>query len=67
MTELTSEEKIKVMVDALTFYAEGWHYRMRLDGDMELENGDKADEALVACGYPSTRDTKQGDTNEISE
>jgi hypothetical protein len=45
--------EIERLTEVLKFYAEGWHYRASADGDMELENGRKARDAL---GLPSLED-----------
>jgi hypothetical protein len=52
-TILSRDDEIKKLKEALRFYAEGWHYRIRENGDMTLETGEMARKAL---GLPDLQD-----------
>jgi hypothetical protein len=47
------QEILNTYRNALIFYAEGWHYRMLEDGDVEIETGEYAAKGLIA-GYKIT-------------
>jgi hypothetical protein len=37
-----AKARIKRLETGLSYYADGWHYRQKPDGDYEIENGDLA-------------------------